>query len=148
MSVDVAIFGAGRTGPSAARHLARKSADVHGVVTGTVGLRHLWAQRRHGHPGHVDRLPGNDLPLRLRHSEGMPAGAHDAVDALQRLVKEENVDCGFARTGELNLAPKPAHFDWRAWTRRSWPPPAPAGAGTRSPACLRGAPGCRPTWPA
>ncbi|MFJ8719438.1 hypothetical protein ACIRD9_40770 [Streptomyces violaceus] len=73
---------------------------------------------------------------------------HDAVDAIQSLVKEENVNCGFARTGKLNLAPKPAHFDWRAWTRRSWPPWAPAGAGTRSPACPRGAPGCRPTWPA
>jgi hypothetical protein len=30
---------------------------------------------------------------------------HDAVDAIQSLVKEENIDCGFARTGKLNLAP-------------------------------------------
>jgi hypothetical protein len=46
-----------------------------------------------------------DLPLRLPHREGMPRAHHDAVDAIQSPAKEENIDCGFARTGKLNLAP-------------------------------------------
>lgn len=36
----------------------------------------------------------------------MPAGAPRRGRAIQSLVKEENIDCGFARTGNLNLAPK------------------------------------------
>ncbi|KJK32996.1 FAD-dependent oxidoreductase, partial [Streptomyces variegatus] len=36
---------------------------------------------------------------------------HDAVDTLEKLVTDENIDCDFARTGKLNLASKPAHFD-------------------------------------
>ncbi|MFI9588421.1 FAD-dependent oxidoreductase [Streptomyces sp. NPDC052236] len=106
VSVDVAIFGAGPTGPSAALHLARKSAGVHVFVTETVGLRRLWAQRRHGHPGHVDRLPGGISRYGFDTAKACLRAHHDAVDAIQSLVKEENIDCGFARTGKLNLAPK------------------------------------------
>ncbi|MEH0532881.1 hypothetical protein QBA75_40380 [Streptomyces stelliscabiei] len=66
----------------------------------------------------------------------MPRAHHDAVDAIQNPVKGENFDCGFARTGQLNLASKPAHFDWRAWTRRWWhrEPPRGRGLGHRLPA--------------
>jgi glycine/D-amino acid oxidase-like deaminating enzyme len=57
----------------------------------------------------------------------------EAIDLVQTLVMEERIDCDFARTGKLNLASKPAHYqgfekthellntawDWRpSWSRR------------------------------
>lgn len=62
VNVDVAIFGAGPTGHPAALHLARKSADVHVFVTEAIGLRRLWAQRRHGHPGACRSASGRRSP--------------------------------------------------------------------------------------
>jgi len=35
----------------------------------------------------------------------------DAIDTLEKLVGEEGIDCDFARTGKMNLAAKPGHFD-------------------------------------
>ncbi|MEX3790793.1 NAD(P)/FAD-dependent oxidoreductase [Paraburkholderia sp. BR14374] len=38
--------------------------------------------------------------------------AFDAgVDTVERLVREESIDCDFARSGKLKLAAKPEHFD-------------------------------------
>jgi glycine/D-amino acid oxidase-like deaminating enzyme len=36
---------------------------------------------------------------------------YDAIDSIEKTVGEEGIDCDFARTGKLNLAAKPAHFD-------------------------------------
>jgi glycine/D-amino acid oxidase-like deaminating enzyme len=35
---------------------------------------------------------------------------YDAIDSIEKLVAEESIDCDFARTGKLDLAAKPAHF--------------------------------------
>jgi glycine/D-amino acid oxidase-like deaminating enzyme len=35
----------------------------------------------------------------------------DSVDIVERIVKEENIDCGFARTGHLLTANKPKHYE-------------------------------------
>ena len=34
----------------------------------------------------------------------------EAIDLIEKLVTEERIDCDFARTGKLNLASKPAHY--------------------------------------
>jgi glycine/D-amino acid oxidase-like deaminating enzyme len=34
----------------------------------------------------------------------------DSIDCVERIVKEENIDCGFVRCGHLEVAAKPAHF--------------------------------------
>jgi len=35
----------------------------------------------------------------------------DAVDTVERVVREERIDCDFARRGKLKLAARPAHYD-------------------------------------
>jgi glycine/D-amino acid oxidase-like deaminating enzyme len=35
----------------------------------------------------------------------------DSVSTVEQIVKEENIDCGFARTGHLLMANKPKHYD-------------------------------------
>ena len=34
----------------------------------------------------------------------------EAIDLVEKLVTDEHIDCDFARTGKLNLASKPAHY--------------------------------------
>jgi glycine/D-amino acid oxidase-like deaminating enzyme len=35
----------------------------------------------------------------------------DSVNAVEQIIKEEKIDCGFARTGQLLLANKPKHYE-------------------------------------
>ncbi|OUD01150.1 NAD(P)/FAD-dependent oxidoreductase [Streptomyces swartbergensis] len=109
--VDVAIIGAGLTGLSAALHLARKGANVHVFEKDTVGF---------GASGRNGGMATTGLSIGLRDAvarygfdtaKAYLMAYHDAVDTLETLVKEENIDCDFARTGKLNLASKPAHLD-------------------------------------
>jgi glycine/D-amino acid oxidase-like deaminating enzyme len=41
----------------------------------------------------------------------MYAASLEAIDSVERIVKEENIGCDFARTGHLEVACKPSHFD-------------------------------------
>lgn len=67
--------------------------------------------REDGHPL-AEQLGGRDGGAAGLHVLGLLAhGDHDAVDTLEKLVTDENIDCDFARTGKLNLASRPAHFD-------------------------------------
>jgi glycine/D-amino acid oxidase-like deaminating enzyme len=108
--VDVAVIGAGFTGLSAARALARGGASVAVFEAESVGFG---ASSRNG--GMV--LPG----LKLGASElikkygkdlarGMYQASMDSIDWVQRTVQEERIDCNFTRHGQLSLAAKPTHF--------------------------------------
>jgi glycine/D-amino acid oxidase-like deaminating enzyme len=109
--VDVAIIGAGLTGLSAALHLARKGANVHVFEKETVGF---------GASGRNGGMATTGMSIGFRSAvsrygfdtaKAYLLAYHDAVDTIETLVKEENIDCDFARTGKLNLASKPAHFE-------------------------------------
>ena len=109
--VDVAVVGAGLTGLSAALHLARKGANV------AVFERETVAWGASGRNGGM-ATPGLSLGLRDAIARyGFPTTSalyriyYDAIDSIEKLVAEEGIDCDFARTGKLNLASKPAHFD-------------------------------------
>jgi glycine/D-amino acid oxidase-like deaminating enzyme len=41
----------------------------------------------------------------------MYAASLETIDTVERIVKEENIACDFSRTGHLEVACKPAHFD-------------------------------------
>jgi glycine/D-amino acid oxidase-like deaminating enzyme len=108
---DVAVIGGGLTGVVAALHLARTGAKVDLFEQHTVGFG---ASGRNGgmattgmsigiRPA-VERL-GFDRAARLYEAYT------EAIDLIEKLVTEEGIDCDFARTGKLNLATKPAHYE-------------------------------------
>jgi glycine/D-amino acid oxidase-like deaminating enzyme len=109
--VDVAVIGAGFTGLSAARTLAKSGAKVAVFESQTIG----WgASSRNG--GMV--LTGLKLPaatLITRYGKEatarMYAASLESIDFVEKLVREENIACDFARTGHLEVACKPRHFD-------------------------------------
>ena len=100
---DVAVIGAGLTGLSTALHLARAGADVVLLESHTVG----WgASGRNGgmattglaisYPKAVKRY-GNYEAAR------MYTAYNDAIDTVEKVVRDEGIDCDFARTGKLTL---------------------------------------------
>jgi glycine/D-amino acid oxidase-like deaminating enzyme len=107
----VAILGAGYTGLSAARQLARTGASVVVFDRGVVGSG---ASSRNA--GQV--LTGLKLEpaaLVARYGETRARQlfdvSRDAIDALEALVAEERIDCDLQRTGHLQAAAKPSHFE-------------------------------------
>src|ERR1700682_3684890 len=110
-SVDVAVIGAGFTGLSAARALAKRGIKVAVLEAATLG----WgASSRNG--GMV--LTGMKLPvptLIKRYGREvvrrMYAASLTSVDCVEEIVREEKIDCNFSRCGHLEVACKQAHFD-------------------------------------
>ena len=109
--VDVAVVGAGLTGLSAALHLARKGANVAVLERDTVAF---------GASGRNGGMATTGLSIGFRDAiarYGFPTASalflayNDAIDSIEKLVGEEGIDCDFARTGKLNLAAKPGHYE-------------------------------------
>lgn len=109
--VDVAIVGAGFTGLSAARTLAKRGAKVAVLETNTIG----WgASSRNG--GMV--LTGMKLgveTLATRYgmdaTRRMYAASLASIDVVEQIIGEEKIDCNFSRCGHLEVACKQSHFD-------------------------------------
>ncbi len=108
---DVAVIGAGFTGLSAARTLARLGARVVVLEAETIG----WgASSRNG--GMV--LTGMKLStevLKKRYgfeaTKRMYEASLASMDCVEQLVQEEQIDCDFSRCGHLEVANKQSHFD-------------------------------------
>lgn len=108
--VDVAVVGGGITGLSAAVHFRRKGASVAvleshqmgwgasgrngGMCTTGLSIGFLDAIKRYGFDRAVPMYESFDR----------------AIDVVEGLVRDESIDCDFARSGKLNLAAKPAHY--------------------------------------
>ncbi len=109
--VDVAVIGAGFTGLSAARTLAQRGASVAVLESETIG----WgASSRNG--GMV--LSGLKLGVNKLVSmygqdrtRRMYAASLASIDCVEQIVREEHIDCDFARCGHLEVACKQKHFD-------------------------------------
>src|SRR5438309_7983835 len=109
--VDVAVMGAGFTGLSAARTLARRGAKVAVLESEAIG----WgASSRNG--GMV--LTGMKLGVNQlismygrERTRRMYAASLASIDCVEQIVREENIACDFARCGHLEVACKQAHFD-------------------------------------
>jgi len=109
--VDVAIIGAGFTGLSAARRLAKNGAAVVVLEANRIG----WgASSRNG--GMV--LAGLKLSaqtLLRRYGTGLArllyASSLAAVDLVEEVVREEHMQCSFSRCGYLEVASKQSHFE-------------------------------------
>lgn len=109
--VDVAVIGAGFTGLSAARTLARGGASVAVLEANTIG----WgASSRNG--GMVLtglKLSTETLSARygMEATRKMYAASLASIDLVERIVQEENIDCNFSRCGHLEVACKQSHFE-------------------------------------
>lgn len=109
--VDVAIIGGGYTGLSAARTLAKQGVSVVVLEAETIG----WgASSRNGGM----TLTGLKVAMQTaiaRYGKDLAKELFqcslDSVNIVEQIVKEENIDCGFARTGHLLTANKPKHYD-------------------------------------
>ncbi len=107
---DVAVIGGGLTGVVAALHLARSGAKVDLFEADTVGFG---ASGRNGGQATTGMSIGvRDAVAKLGFDTAARLyGAYtEAIDLVEKLVAEEAIDCDFARTGKLNLASKPAHY--------------------------------------
>jgi glycine/D-amino acid oxidase-like deaminating enzyme len=110
-TVDVAVIGAGFTGLSAARTLAQRGAKVAVLESETIG----WgASSRNG--GMV--LTGMKLGVNKlismygrERTQRMYAASLTSIDCVEQIVREEKIDCDFARCGHLEVACKQKHFD-------------------------------------
>ena len=108
--VDVAILGAGFTGLSAARTLAKLGARVAVLEAETVG----WgASSRNG--GMVLtglKLGAADLISRYgkETTRRMFSASLEAISTVEQIVADEKIDCDFCRCGHLEVANKPSHF--------------------------------------
>jgi len=109
-AADVAVIGAGFTGLSAARTLAKKGAKVVVLEGETIG----WgASSRNG--GMV--LTGMKLGVNKlvsmygrERTRKMYAASLASIDCVEQIVREEKIECDFSRCGHLEVACKQAHF--------------------------------------
>ncbi len=109
--VDVAVIGAGFTGLSAARTLAKRGAKVAVLESETIG----WgASSRNG--GMV--LTGMKLGVNKlismygrERTQRMYAASLATIDCVEQIINEEAIDCDFSRCGHLEVACKQKHFD-------------------------------------
>ncbi|CAB3734881.1 NAD(P)/FAD-dependent oxidoreductase [Paraburkholderia rhynchosiae] len=107
---DVVVIGAGFTGLSAAQALGKRGASVTVVDAGRVGGG---ASGRNG--GQVNTGVAQDFvalaaQLGLDRASACYRAYSDAVETVERLIREENIDCNYIATGKLKLASKPHHL--------------------------------------
>src|SRR5713101_7168535 len=108
---DVLVIGAGYTGLSAARTLVKLGAKVAVLEANSIG----WgASSRNG--GMVltgMKLSAEVLAKRygMELTRRMYADSLASIDLVEQIVREENIDCNFARCGHLEVACKQSHFD-------------------------------------
>jgi glycine/D-amino acid oxidase-like deaminating enzyme len=108
---DVVVVGAGFTGLSAARAFAKKGATVAVLEANSIG----WgASSRNG--GMVLtglKLSPETLAKRyaMELTRHMYASSLESIDLVERIVREENINCSFSRCGHLEVACKQSHFN-------------------------------------
>jgi len=110
-NIDVAIVGGGFCGLSAALSLAKRSVSVAVLEAETFG----WgASCRNG--GMV--LTGMKLPVPilikrygLYAARQMFAASLETISCVEKIIRDENIDCNFSRCGHLEVACKQSHFD-------------------------------------
>jgi glycine/D-amino acid oxidase-like deaminating enzyme len=110
-NADVVVVGGGFTGLSAARSLAMRGAQVVVLDAGVIAAE---ASGRNG--GHVNNGLAVDYATVAARVGTERAAAwyrayDDAVDTVERIVRDEAIACDFQRRGKLKLASRSAHYD-------------------------------------
>ncbi len=109
--VDVVIVGAGYTGLSAARQLALAGASVLVLERETIG----WGASSRNGGQVVTGLKVDPATLVARYGDARARELFDigraSMERLEALIAAEAIDCDYERTGHIQAACKPAHFD-------------------------------------
>jgi glycine/D-amino acid oxidase-like deaminating enzyme len=106
---DVAVIGAGFTGLSAARKLARE-----GLRVAVLEARHVGAGGSGRNGGHLNNGVAHGYAEAKAHLGASRAHAlykaYDrSIDMIEDVIAEERIACDFRRSGKLKLASKPSH---------------------------------------
>ena len=108
--VDVAIVGAGYTGLSAALEVARRGASVMVIEQERAG----WGASSRNAGQVLTGLKLDPATLVARFGETRARALFDAsiesIEALERLISSQGIDCDYTRTGHVQAASKPSHF--------------------------------------
>ena len=109
--VDVAVIGAGFTGLSAARTLAKRGAKVAVFESETIG----WgASSRNGGMVLTGMKLGVNKLISMYGREltrRMYAASLETIDCVEQIIRDEAMECNFSRCGHLEVACKQKHFD-------------------------------------
>src|ERR1700731_4184055 len=110
-NADVAVIGAGFTGLSAARTLARGGANAAVLEAETIG----WgASSRNGGMVLTGLKLGVNKLISLygrERTQRMYAASLATIDCVEQIIHEDAIDCDFSRCGHLEVACKQKHFD-------------------------------------
>jgi glycine/D-amino acid oxidase-like deaminating enzyme len=109
--VDVAVIGGGFTGLSAALALGKRGATVAVLDAGRVGGG---ASGRNGgqcNTGVAQDYAALREQLGVERAQGCYRAYAAAVDTVERLIREERIDCDYLASGKLKLAAKPHHLE-------------------------------------
>ncbi len=108
--VDVAVIGGGFTGLSAALALGKRGASVTVLDAGRIGGG---ASGRNGgqcNTGVAQDYAALREQLGVERAQGCYRAYAAAVDTVERLIREEQIDCDYLASGKLKLAAKPHHL--------------------------------------
>ncbi|MBS0855118.1 MULTISPECIES: FAD-binding oxidoreductase [unclassified Tatumella] len=107
---DVVVIGAGFSGISAARQLARQGLEV--VVLEREQVMSQASGRNGGHcnSGVAQNFAALAAKKGLETATRFYRAYDDAVSYVQSLISEESIDCDFRLCGKIKLASKPGHF--------------------------------------
>ena len=110
-AVDIAVIGAGFTGLSTARTLAKNGAKVAVLEAENVG----WGASCRNGGMVLSGLKLGTATLVARYgreaTKRMYAASLESIDCVESIVREENIECNFSRSGHLEVACKPKHFE-------------------------------------
>lgn len=108
-SYDVAVIGAGFTGLSAARKLAREGLTVAVLEAQTVGAGGSGRNGGHLNNGIAHGWADAKAHLGTDRAHALYRAYDRSIDMIEEIIAEEGIDCDFRRSGKLKLASKPSH---------------------------------------
>ena len=108
---DVAVIGAGFTGLSAARQLAKSGAKVALLEQHHVGYGASGRNGGHLNSGHFASFGAAKARFGEAPARRLWRAYDDSIDMIESIIAEEKLDCDFRRGGKLKIASKASHVE-------------------------------------